>query len=413
MRIFSTFSNRHKNHRDQIIILLVLLVFGLDVNSLGVGSELEETRPLGTKLATPEQMQKAQSHNLKYFKNNEKSTLDEKMWSNRREFSPIAPVAETDVFEYLIMSSDIDFDSKDFKRTIVKNLPIEMKLILVATVGSEEKVHLFFSQWISENRFEILSLPASYKGRTLWARDWIPFPVYRTQLGEIGLVGAHYDQHGPGNDVGVFKVSLAKRMHAPINERDFFFVGGNLQSNSEGHCFTVKSNRLFGLTENALKENYGCHKVTILPHLTGVGDVDEVIKLLPNRVILTNQSEYVETLENQGYRVVLLPPVKNNVSAFGFKDLGSYANSVILGNRVFVPIYGRPSDIEAISIYEKLGYQVFTADSKNLSFVGLGSFHCLTMSYPKMELQNMAKLFGASIYMRNRAHHSPPFLNPN
>jgi arginine deiminase len=49
-----------------------------------------------------------------------------------------------------------------------------------------------------------------------------------------------------------------------------------------------------------------------------------------------------------------------------------------------MPSYGVEEDKVAEQIYQNLGLEVFTAPSNELSGVGLGSIHCITMSYPEL-----------------------------
>jgi hypothetical protein len=167
-------------------------------------------------------------------------------------------------------------------------------------------------------------------------------------------------------------------------------VGGNLQADEHGRCFVVDSSRLYGLTPEVLKLAYGCKEVTILDHLAGIGDVDEVIKVLPGKNILTNQTAYISLLRTLGYQVTLLPQASGGLRR-------TYANAVIMDGTVFMPAYSTPSDDEAANVYRQFGYNVVKVESRRLSDEGMGSLHCISMGYPKMPVGALMGLVGAKL----------------
>ena len=353
------------------------------------------------KLASPEQMEYAKQKNIQWL--NEKKGNPLKSIA-AKSFQALRPVKDDDDFRYLITSADTTFETEEFKSVLAKNLPEKIKLVLLAKKGREQRAIDQFSQWISKDRIIVMSIPVSGFVNTFWARDWSPYPVYKNEMKEVGLISSLYDQHTYYVDqMESFKRGMARDLHASFNAEEYYFVGGNLLADSDGTCFAVRSTRFYNLNADILKESYGCRDSIILPHLSGIGDVDEVVKILPGKVVLTNLPEYKPLIEEKGYRVVMLPGVDNNVSKMGVRNLGTYANSVILDQKVFMPAYGRPSDEVAKAVYEDLGYEVFTANSKQLSFEGMGSFHCATMGYPQIELETLAKMLGTEIYEKASA----------
>ena len=126
-----------------------------------------------------------------------------------------------------------------------------------------------------------------------------------------------------------------------------------------------------------------------MPWTTGIGDIDETVKLLPNNQALTNQQQLKPILESLGYTVTMLP------DAGGYR---TYANSLVLNGTVFMPSYNQPEDQTAKAIYESFGYKVVFLDSRVVSDQGMGSIHCMTMAYPEMNINRLLGSMGMTLF---------------
>jgi agmatine/peptidylarginine deiminase len=120
-----------------------------------------------------------------------------------------------------------------------------------------------------------------------------------------------------------------------------------------------------------------------MPHVRGLGDVDEVLKPLPGKRILTNSPEYKDSLESWGYKVIMLPTLS--------EQYRTYANALVVRDTVFMPSYNVSTDDDARKVYESLGYKVFPIPTISLSDDMHGSIHCQTMAYPPMPEQELLK----------------------
>lgn len=295
---------------------------------------------------------------------------------------PYRPVTDTDNFYYLLMNGSFFYNSNEIKEKIAENLPAHMKLVLLVYPGEEKQVRDQFKKWIDSDRIIIASHENSTQG--FWARDAFPFPVYANTKLETRLVGAKYIREFRAHEVIANAVGAQKL----LTKNDFFFVGGNMLADESGDCFIVEGPRSFSLTDEMLRSAYGCVDVHRFPHVSGIGDVDEVIKILPGKRVLTNQKSYVSRLRDLGYQVTMLPELSH---------LRTYANSLIVGQTVIMPSYGVDSDEDAKEVYERFGYRVVMADSNNISTVGMGSIHCITMAYPKIDLDVLMRHLNARI----------------
>lgn len=283
------------------------------------------------------------------------------------------PATDTENFKYILMSSETGFGEVTVLRdTIAKNLPENVYLVLLTTKKDSSSVFEHYSKIISKERLILVEANETYGG--FWARDAFPYPIIHNQ-GAVSLVVAkYYRDFTAANEI-------AQKLNIFSEKYNHTFVGGNLMADSDANCFTVNSPRKFTTTESILKQYYGCKNVIYLPYLAGIGDVDEVIKILPNKKVLTNQLAYLDLFKQLGYQVILLPEIK--------KSYRTYANSLIVGQNVFMPSYQIKEDNIAKKVYEDLGYTVIPIISKTLSDDMHGSIHCQTMAYPDMPIKEL------------------------
>lgn len=286
------------------------------------------------------------------------------------------PVEEYAKFKYLLISA---YESFSVDKTVfAKNLPNDV--VLVVLTNNPESARNKYSKYLPEDRLIIAVDSTASVG--FWARDSFPIPVL-DNLGNPLLVGHKYFRNFYGND------ALADSVGFRMVSENFVFVGGNLMADDKGQCITTNSSRLFGLSEKTLKQSFGCKAVKIMPWTTGIGDIDETVKLLPNNQALTNQQQLKPILESLGYTVTMLP------DAGGYR---TYANSLVLNGTVFMPSYNQPEDQTAKAIYESFGYKVVFLDSRVVSDQGMGSIHCMTMAYPEMNINRLLGSMGMTLF---------------
>ena len=108
-------------------------------------------------------------------------------------------------------------------------------------------------------------------------------------------------------------------------------------------------------------------------------------------MIVTDTHQYVKTLEDAGYQVVLLPEPDRNYE--------TYVNSLQVNDTLFVPTFGERHDKVAVEAYEKLGLglKIVTIPTRNLATRGQGGIHCITMNYPPATFETMVLDWGAKV----------------
>jgi len=300
--------------------------------------------------------------------------------TNPPSYMPVEDYAE---FSYVLLSAetrDDNFEVIELRRLIASNLPENVKLVVLTTTRNVDDVRNLYSTWINPNRLIIATDSSEYNRNGFWARDAFPIPVKDTDTHDISLIAHQYFK--PFDSFN----AIAKAVSTTVIERPEIFVGGNLIADHEGNCFSIDSHRLYDLSVDEVQKIYGCKTIHLLSHISGIGDIDEVLKPINNKVMLTNQPVYAPLLRSLGYEIVFLPQTSDYYR--------TYVNSLIVGNTVFMPVFDIDQDLEAQKIYEDLGYKVVAIQSSFITDNWHGSIHCQTMAYPAIGKENLLKSLG-------------------
>jgi len=288
------------------------------------------------------------------------------------------PFAEYEATGYLIFSDTNYHEAKEIKRSLARELPEHMKLVVFTSSSSSfvtDQIRSDYEPYVGE-RLKILQV-SDYGG--FWARDGVPVPVFTTK-GTLRLVDAKY-YHGFEADQ-----DFADFANADLVRHTYYYEGGNFMADDNGNCVLVNKTAAATIPDNIFETLYGCSNLARLEHLSGIGHADEVVKFLSSEIAVTDHAEYVGQLEALGHEVKLLPKASGSYE--------TYVNALILDNKLFMPAYNHPKDEEAIAIYESFGFEVHPLVSKRLSNNGHGSIHCITMTYPDISEEKFAESFG-------------------
>lgn len=224
-----------------------------------------------------------------------------------------------------------------------------------------------------------------------WTRDYGPEPIFTNGLS--GLVDHVYNRPRPDDDVVSWE--LGTEFGIPVYGTDLVTSGGNFMS--DGHGIAFSTNLI--LEENAtltyedislvMNEYVGITQYNVLPDISteGIHHIDCWAKLLNEETILVKEvwldhPDYaaieaniatLQTLANcygRPYNIVRIycGKVRQNAAA-------CYTNSIILNDRVYVPLFGIDEDAAALVAYETAmpGYEVlgFTG-----SWLSDDAIHC-------------------------------------
>lgn len=297
--------------------------------------------------------------------------------------------AEYDKAGYLIFSHNFAFDSKKAKQTMAENLPKDVQLVVYTgskSAKAAKEVRANFEGFIEKERLTVVYIPGASDG--FWARDGVPVPVIRTpKVGNkdelFTVVDAVYLRFEQDR-------KFSHLFFSEMTAHDFYFEGGNFITNSINECLVVNKTATAQIPDRIFEDHYGCKKLTRLPHVRGIGHADEVVKFIDDKTVLTDEKSYAKTLENEGYTVIRLPRADRKYE--------TYVNSLLVNGTVYVPIFNEQSDKKALDVYRNAGFdKVIGINSEALSNEGLGSLHCITMTYPPVEMNKLLEAMGGAI----------------
>lgn len=252
-----------------------------------------------------------------------------------------------------------------------------------------------------------------------WARDHGPITVIED--GAPVVIDFGFNGWG-GKFAAEQDDEIPSRLHAVgawgparLERRAFVLEGGSIESDGAGTLLTTEScllspTRNAGLDRAAIEAELaralGAARVLWLRHGQLAGDdtdghVDTLARLCGARTIayqacddpadhhfeglraLADELAALRDAAGEPYRLVPLPWPKPRFGVEGQRLPATYANFLIINGAVLVPVYGDPSDAEALARLAEvfLGREVVGVDCRALIEQG-GSLHCLTMQLP-------------------------------
>ena len=261
---------------------------------------------------------------------------------------------------------------------MARNLPAGVTLVIFTETGDDvEAIKKEYKGLIEPARLKVVEIEDT--GRGFWARDGLPIPVWSEDK-TMELVDARYYHGFEPDDImgGWFK--------SPVRKHNYFFEGGNFMTNDEGACVMVNNDRAISIPDSLFTQTYGCKKLIRLPFEKGIGHVDESVRFLTSKIVLTDSASYAQRLRQEGFDARMLPRPKY--------EYETYVNALLVNGTVFVPVYNERNQQEALDVYRAAGMNVVPIETSSLSNNGLGSIHCITMTYPKVPFQQLLSMVG-------------------
>ncbi len=295
--------------------------------------------------------------------------------------------AEYEDAGYLIFSFNYAFQSRLAKMTMAKNLPEGVRLVVFTSSNSANEVTRIkneFGEFLEKDRIIVLYTPRA--GNGFWARDAVPVPVLRTPKATnsveiFTVVDARYSRFEEDQ-------RFSELFDSALTRYGYFFEGGNFMANAKNECLVVNKTATAQIPDSIFLDHYGCKVLVRLPHVKGIGHADESVKFIDDQTVLTDEASYIPLLEAQGYNVVVLPRPDRRYE--------TYVNSLLINGTIFVPIFNQENDEVALQVYRDAGFKkVIGINTRVLSNEGLGSIHCITMTYPPVPLSELQTSLGA------------------
>ena len=242
-----------------------------------------------------------------------------------------------------------------------------------------------------------------YRLDSVWVRDFGPWWIY-TEDGDREIIDFKYNRPRPNDDK--LPIKMGEVLNVQHYTTNLIMAGGNFML--DGHGVAIMTDVVFDPSqggmpnmsvaqlEKYMKDLFNVEKVIILEQMKrdGTGHVDMFCKLLDDRTILVgeyaspsdgaennydilnrNAARLANETNGKGekFKVVRMPMPKYTGTSF------SYTNSLIVNNKVLVPIYGFSTDETALNIYRKHlpGYDVKGFDCRSI-ITANGAIHCIT-----------------------------------
>ncbi len=247
-------------------------------------------------------------------------------------------------------------------------------------------------------------------GSSIWVRDYGPFYIYED--GKRAINDFVYNTYPDDENISQ---NIGKEFDLPLYTSDLLLHGGNFITDGNNICFCsdniTKQNG--GLTEEQiseeLKQTLNIDSLVVVQGIKkgGSGHIDMYCKLLNDTLFIVGEYEdpqdgwddnhkilddiaellgSMKNLDGRSFNVVRIPmppfiekTVIINQIPIPLPVTYTYTNSLILNNKVLVPVYGYESDKKALDIYTDLmpGYEIVGVNSDSI-IQYLGAVHCLT-----------------------------------
>jgi agmatine deiminase len=271
---------------------------------------------------------------------------------------------------------------------IIKEMAKDTNVVtIVASITEENSVQSQYqSHGVNISHCSYLIAPTD----TYWTRDYGPWFII-TNASEQGVVDFTYNRPRPNDDQ--IPTKYAQNQSLPLFNMPLVTAGGNYMTDGQG--IAISTNLVWeenlGMTHEQINKTVhqylGINTYHVVPDVNGeyIKHIDCWGKYLSPDTIMIRQ---VPSSDSQ-YALIeaAVSYFKNQTSCYGtpyhvvrvYTPLGEpYTNSLILNNKVLVPIMGDQWDDDAIASYQAAmpGYEVlgFTG-----SWVSSDALHCRVM----------------------------------
>ena len=229
---------------------------------------------------------------------------------------------------------------------------------------------------------------------SMWTRDYGPQFIFADGL--WGIVDHIYNRPRPDDDL--VNWVLGTEWYADVYGTDVIHTGGNYMTDGHGRGFSTElvwdenSALTPGQIEQYMEDFLGITDYVVVPDIApdGIHHIDCWAKLLNEETILikevaTNHPhydsleanvDYLETLTNcygRPYNIIRV-----FCGQLWKDEVAAYTNSIILNDKVFVPIFGISTDEDALDTYRAAmpGYEVLGYEG---TWLDDDAIHCRSM----------------------------------
>jgi agmatine/peptidylarginine deiminase len=283
-------------------------------------------------------------------------------------------------------------------REIVREVVDVSKAYIIIRSGSEQSN---VTSYLNNGGVALDSVEFyQYSNNSIWIRDYGPWFMRKADNSE-GIVDFQYNRPRPLDDTIPWRIGASWSI--PVYGSPLEHAGGNFMVDGLGSGFAsdliYDENPGYSAQEiDSLMLAYcGLEQFVVVPkiNIEYTGHIDLWTKILndtlvlvgeyesghPNYNILNQHAALIASYKNRdgiNYRVARIP------MPWSMSDAPpSYLNSLIVNNKVLVPLWDEQEDSLAITIYEQLmpDHQIVGINCSYMAGSG-GAIHCITMQIP-------------------------------
>jgi len=217
---------------------------------------------------------------------------------------------------------------------------------------------------------------------SIWTRDYGPWYVF-DGAGDLTVIDHTYNRSWRPND-NLIPIYFAQQQGLPIISHDMYHAGGNYMTDGANLGMSTElvldeAASYNGMSEadvmQLMSDYYGVTTYHTIEYIEsgGIHHIDTLIKFLDEETVLIKEVwTSHHTYDDLEQRAVLLASLTASTGRnydvhrvycydIGYGSPASYTNSLILNDKIYVPIFGNTAhDQAAISVYEAAvpGYSV-------------------------------------------------------
>jgi agmatine deiminase len=269
---------------------------------------------------------------------------------------------------------------------------VEIVTIVFDEEDQQEATEIFVQNNVNMENVEFLFAPTN----GYWTRDYTPIFIF-TDTGPA-LIDFSYNKNRPmDNNIPLF---YAEAKHLPIHKIPMAHTGGNLMT--DGYGLSVSTDLLLdnnpGIPDDGigqlLEEYLGITNPHFVPDANGeyIRHIDCWAKFLsPDTIVIRevppehSQHNALESAADYFKSQTTSYGTPFNVVRVYAPNDESYANSLILNSKVFVPLEGTEWDDDALQTYQEAmpGYEVIGVEElEGEEWLSTDSLHCRVKGIP-------------------------------
>jgi len=279
--------------------------------------------------------------------------------------------------------------------SIISEISEDVEVItIVDSLSQQNDVEILFqNNEIDLSHCSFLIAPSN----SYWTRDYGPFFIFNETAGEMEVVDFKYNR--PRLYDNAIPSEYASYQNFTIKYMDLKHSGGNYMTDGQGISIStdlVETENL-DLTHSDIEEivnNYlGINTYYMVPDVNGeyIEHIDCWAKFLSPEVILIREvpkthSQYDEIEDAVNYFETQKSCYGNNYEIVRVFNPNNepYINSLILNDKVLIPMKGTQWDDEAIEAYENAmpGYEIIGFSATEYNWLSTDAIHCRIKEIP-------------------------------